>query len=114
RTPARLERLEAFTSRPLVGEPADSIDSAGALLRALGYRTELHKSKGSDVVDSVSAERGYLRETGNLVFHASLIGVLVAVGLVGSFGYTGQVVLAEGKAFSNGLESYDSFNPGRF
>ena len=62
----------------------------------------------------MSAERGYLRETGNLVFHTALIGVLVAVGVGGGFGYTGQRVVVEGYAFANTLASYDSFNPGRF
>jgi cytochrome c biogenesis protein len=62
----------------------------------------------------VSAERGYLRETGNLVFHTALIGVLVAVGIGGGFGYTGQKVVVEGYSLTNSLASYDSFNPGRF
>ena len=48
--------------------------------------------------DSVSAERGYLRETGNLVFHTALVGMLVAVGIGGGFGYTGQRVIVEGAA----------------
>jgi cytochrome c biogenesis protein len=39
---------------------------------------------------SVSAERGYLRETGNLIFHVALVGVLVSVAIGGSFAYTGQ------------------------
>ena len=63
---------------------------------------------------SVSAERGYLRETGNLVFHTALVGVLVAVGIGGGFGFTGQRVIVEGQTFVNTLAAYDSFNPGRF
>ena len=63
---------------------------------------------------SVSAERGYLRETGNLVFHAALIGVLVAVGIGGGFTYTGQGVIIEGGTFVNTMLDYTSFNPGRF
>ena len=43
----------------------------------------------------MSAERGYLRETGNLVFHASLVGVLVTVLVTGGFAYTGQRVIVE-------------------
>ncbi|HWR84744.1 MAG TPA: cytochrome c biogenesis protein ResB [Rhodoglobus sp.] len=104
RTPARLARLEGFTTR--AGSDA-TIDSAEAVLRRMGYRTERYGA-------SVSAERGYARETGNLVFHTALIGVLVTVGLGGGFGYTGQKVLVEGQAFVNLLTSYDSFNPGRF
>ena len=61
-----------------------------------------------------SAERGYLRETGNLVFHIALIGILLTVGIGGGFGYTGQKVLVTGQAFANVRLTYDSFNPGRF
>ena len=62
----------------------------------------------------MSAERGYLRETGNLVFHVALVGVLIAVGFGGGFGFTGQRVVVEGQAFTNSLISYDTFSPGRF
>ena len=62
----------------------------------------------------MSAERGYLRETGNLVFHTALLGVLVAVGIGGGFGFSGQRVVVEGQSFVNTLAAYDSFNPGRF
>lgn len=107
KTPGRLERLEGFTTRRTIEDATSAIDSAQALLKRLGYRTEVYG-------DSVSAERGYLRETGNLVFHIALIGVLVTVGIGGGFGYTGQRVVVEGYAFNNSLASYDSFNPGRF
>ncbi|MFM1993289.1 MAG: hypothetical protein RL600_1117, partial [Actinomycetota bacterium] len=63
---------------------------------------------------SVSAERGYLRETGNLVFHFSLIGVLIAVGVGGGTSFSAQRVLVEGETFVNNLASYDSLSPGTF
>lgn len=84
-----------------------AVTRAMTLLKRSGYRVERFG-------DSVSAERGYLRETGNLVFHAALVGVLLAVGIGGGFGYTGQRLLVEGQTFSNVLGSYDSFNPGRW
>ena len=62
--------------------------------------------------DSISAERGYLRETGNLVFHTALVGVLAAVGIGGAFGFTGQRLLVEGEPFTNVLADYDSFTGG--
>ncbi len=112
KTPARLERLAAFTSRPFVAntgtaDAATAVDTAARLLKKQGYRIEVFD-------DSVSAERGYLRETGNLVFHTALIGVLISVGVGGGFGYTGQRVVVEGQKFVNVLGDYDSFNPGRF
>lgn len=112
RTPSRLERLPAFASATMRGvTPEEAIASAERLLRRDGYRTQRYDS--ADRM-SVSAERGYWRETGNLVFHISLVGVLISVGIGGGFGYAGQRVLAEGQAFTNGLLAYDTFNPGRF
>lgn len=117
RTPARLERLSVFESAETDAaehpelDAVAAIEAARAQLKASGYRVALFEGKG-DV--SVSAERGYLRETGNLVFHTALIGVLIAVGLGGGFGYTGQKVIVEGQSFVNVKGAYDSFTPGRF
>jgi cytochrome c biogenesis protein len=114
KTPARLERLEGFTSQPTDADAATAITTATTLLKRQGYRTQPYASIAGGEPDSVSAERGYLRETGNLVFHIALIGVLITVAIGGGFGYTGQRVVVEGFAFTNSLASYDSFNPGRF
>lgn len=114
RTPARLSRLDDFTSDRIDGDADDAahaIDLAEAQLRSSGYRVERYDERGSF---SVSAERGYLRETGNLVFHASLVGVLVSVGVGGGFAYTGQQVIIEGQAVANSLVDYSSMNRGRF
>ncbi|GGO69942.1 cytochrome c biogenesis protein ResB [Nonomuraea cavernae] len=60
----------------------------------------------------VSAEKGYLRETGNLVFHISLLGLLVAVGFGSLYGYRGNVLVVEGDGFANTVAAYDRFIPG--
>ncbi len=116
RTPARLKRLADFRAveRDAVDGEADAattIDIAQKQLKALGYRVERYDDKRSF---SVSAERGYWRETGNLVFHIALVGVLITVGVGGGFAYTGQRVLVEGETFANTLLDYDSMNRGRF
>ena len=56
----------------------------------------------------MSAEKGYLRETGNLVFHLSLLLLLVAVALGHLLGYKANVLLVEGEAFSNTVSAYDT------
>jgi cytochrome c biogenesis protein len=61
----------------------------------------------------VAAEKGYLRETGNLLFHLSLLVLLVAVGLGAMYGARGQVLVVEGDGFSDTLPQYDTFTPGR-
>ncbi|WP_022889383.1 cytochrome c biogenesis protein ResB [Agromyces italicus] len=113
RTPARLGRLAGYTERtaPEGIDAETAIATATTQLRQAGYRVERYEQRG---VLSVSAERGYLRETGNLVFHTALLGVLVAVGFGGGFGFSGQRVIVEGQTFVNTLAAYDSFNPGRF
>ena len=83
------------------------IERATKLLKRERYRVNVDG-------DSVSAERGYLRETGNLIFHVSLIGVLVSVGFGGAFSYSGQRLVVEGDTFVNNLAGYDSFSPGAF
>ena len=62
----------------------------------------------------VAAEKGYLRETGNLVFHFSLILLLVAIAYGGLFGWRGNVIIREGEGFSNTLTQYDAWGGGRF
>lgn len=112
RTPARLNRLPGFTEREFTGvDPEQALASATRVLKAAHYRVERYDR---DDALTVSAERGYMRETGNLVFHFSLVGVLIAVGFGGGLGYNGQRVITEGQGFSNTLLAYDSFNPGRF
>ena len=124
RTPARLSRLDVHRSElielaPETGDAAavaaaaatEAIEVAAQQLKKAGYRVARYDT-GSTL--SVSAERGYLRETGNLVFHAALVGVLLAVGIGGGFTYTGQTVIIEGRSFVNSMLDYTSFNPGRF
>lgn len=63
--------------------------------------------------DWVAAEKGYLRETGNLVFHFSLIVLLLAIAFGGLFGWRGNVIIREGEGFSNTLTQYDAWGGGR-
>jgi cytochrome c biogenesis protein len=112
RTPARLNRMNGFRAVTLsTGVVADIVHSARGILKSSGYRVVTFEKRGEA---SVSAERGYLRETGNLVFHIALLGVLLAVGVGGGFGFVGQRVVTTGQTFVNTLVNYDSFNPGRF
>ncbi|MEV0228434.1 cytochrome c biogenesis protein ResB [Nonomuraea sp. NPDC050786] len=60
----------------------------------------------------VSAEKGYLRETGNLLFHVALLGILLAVGFGSLYGYRGNVLVVEGDGFANTVAAYDRFIPG--
>ncbi|MGN6325651.1 cytochrome c biogenesis protein ResB [Pseudolysinimonas sp.] len=108
RTPMRLQRLVGYREASSAADVETAVTAGRTVLRRLGYRVERYG-------DSVSAERGYLRETGNLIFHVALVGILLTVGVLGSFGYTGQKILVQdGGVFTNVGADYDSFNPGRF
>jgi cytochrome c biogenesis protein len=61
----------------------------------------------------LSAEKGYLRETGNLLFHLSLVLLLVGIAIGAFRGFKGTVLVVEGTGFSNTVASFDDINPGR-
>jgi len=105
RAPSRLERLPAHRQVE-VDQPADdALEQLRKALRRRRFRVE--------VVDgALSAERGYLRETGNLVFHLSLVVLLVAVALGHLLGWRGDVVVPTGTTFSDTTSAYDTIDPG--
>ena len=104
--PANLSRLPASTSY----ETSASVEDVLAQARAvLGRR---HRLRKGDTGDWVAAERGQMREAGNLVFHLSVLVVLAGFAMGGLFGFEGGVVIVEGSSFSNNLTQYDDFNPG--
>ncbi|MFM1845508.1 MAG: hypothetical protein RI917_826 [Actinomycetota bacterium] len=101
KTPELLTRMPVH----FAGDKKVTLETAAAVLKERGFRVAIQEN-------SVSAEKGYLKETGNLVFHYSLLAVLIAVGIGGGFSYSGQRVLVEGETFVNNLASYDAFSPG--
>lgn len=114
KTPKRLSRLPEYGTLVVPAASAipasDAINDAARVLRKRGYRVDVRDVDGEK--PSLGAERGFFREVGNLVFHTSLIGVLVSVALGGLYGYSGQRILVEGDTFVNTLVGYDQFTPG--
>lgn len=104
--PRNLSRLPAHRSYVTAADPSTVIDAAGRALRGARFRTV---GDGG----SVAAEKGYARETGNLVFHLALLGLLVGVAMGSLFGSRGDVLVVEGRGFANTLTRYDSFTAGR-
>lgn len=106
-TPRNLSRLPAYAVGELdEQETVDEVLARAELsLRRRRYRVVNHG-------DSVSAERGYLREFGNLVFHLSLVVLLIGVALSSLFGYRGSSIVVVGQGFSNNLTQYDDIRAG--
>lgn len=106
RTPKRLERLPAHAVAEVDGEAQDVLEGARKALRAKRYRVHSHGP------GTLSAEKGYAKEAGNLLFHLALIGVIVGVASGYLFGWRGDVILPVGQTFANTLIRYDTFSPG--
>ncbi|KAE8764366.1 cytochrome c biogenesis protein ResB [Georgenia thermotolerans] len=106
RVPRNLERFPAHEERTVAAGPDDVRTRVLAALKGR-YRTAV-------TPEGITAERGYLRETGNIVFHLSLVGLLVSLAAGQLFSYRGQAVVIEGQSFANSVLSYDSFDPGTF
>nr|WP_324650033.1 cytochrome c biogenesis protein ResB [Georgenia sp. H159] len=104
RVPRRLSRFPVRDTHTTTASP-EQVDRA--VRSALGRRFRVARTP-----DGLSAERGYLRETGNIVFHLSLVGVLVALAAGQLLSYRGQAVVVEGRSFANAVVDYDTFTPG--
>jgi cytochrome c biogenesis protein len=94
----------------VAGEPAEV--AATVMDRLRGWR-RVTRTDGDTL--EVSAEKGYLREFGNLVFHFSLLGLLVAIAVGKLFGYEGNVIVIAdgGPGFcSASPAAFDSFRAG--
>jgi cytochrome c biogenesis protein len=62
----------------------------------------------------LAGEKGYLREVASMVFHVSLLVLLVGLAYGKAYGYRGQMAIVEGETRANARIGYDSFSPGRF
>ena len=109
KAPRNLSRLPESTSYVTDEDPDEVLARAASVIRRRRFRVEW--APGSD---AVAAERGHLREAGNLLFHLAVIVVLVGVAVGSLFGYKGGVIMFNGKdyGFSNNLTQYDDFAPG--
>src|SRR4051812_21528943 len=78
--PRRLDRLP-HAARWSTTLPSDAAyEAASDVLRRKRFRVDRHPG-------GIAAEKGYLRETGNLVFHLALLLLLGGVALGGLLGY---------------------------
>ncbi|MFT4289194.1 cytochrome c biogenesis protein ResB [Nocardioides sp.] len=112
-TPRHLARFTDHASYVVAEEPEVVLDRARSVLKRQRYRLRAGE-QDSVSGPSVSAERGYLREAGNLLFHLSIILVLVGFAWGSLFGYKGGVIVPVGPdyGFTNVSQQYDDLDPG--
>ncbi|MFE7774416.1 cytochrome c biogenesis protein ResB [Streptomyces sp. NPDC057445] len=103
--PKRLTRLPVHTTWRTEADPEAVREAALAMLKKRGFRSHI-------AGDAVAAEKGYLREVGNLLFHVALIVMLVAFAVGQLFKSEGGKLIVEGGGFSNTLTQYDDFKSG--
>jgi cytochrome c biogenesis protein len=105
--PAAPQRLDRLPQHAVVAGRGGDVREIAAVLRRRRWRVAVRDS-------TVSAEKGYLKETGNLLFHTALVGVLVGVALGSWYGWHANRLLVAGPdtAFCNGLQQYDEYGLG--
>lgn len=120
--PRNLARLPKHAPRDgeirFVGTP-DAL-AAAMRERLRGWRTVIRTgpeagSGAGRATAEVAAEKGYLREVGNLAFHFAIVGLLAAVAAGKLFGYEGNVIVIAdgGPGFcSASPAAFDSFRAG--
>ncbi|TQS39758.1 cytochrome c biogenesis protein ResB [Cryptosporangium phraense] len=108
--PRNLDRLPVSASGQTGGEPAAVATAVRRTLTRNRWRTVVRTEPTGAV--TVSAEKGYLRETGNLAFHVALVALLVGVASGSLWGWKASVLVVEGNAFCDTVQAYDSFTPG--
>jgi cytochrome c biogenesis protein len=107
--PRRLLRLpdSGELTTPLSGPAA--LDVVEEELRVQRFRVVRRETAAGP---ELSAEKGFWKESGNLLFHLSLVALLL--GLAGGklWGYEGSILVTEGQGFCNAFQQYDTHSSG--
>ncbi len=106
RAPRHLTRLPQSVRYQTAMTADEAAATAATFLKRRRFR--LNRGEGW-----LSAEKGYRREVGNLLFHVALMGVLISIGLGGVFGYKADRLLVEGGSFADTITDVDAYHPGR-
>ncbi|MEU1207720.1 cytochrome c biogenesis protein ResB [Nocardia sp. NPDC005825] len=112
KAPRNLSRLPHHWSGTDAETPEQVLDRARGQMR--GWRTVVQPGDRDGEL-TLSAEKGYIRELGNLVFHLALVGLLAAIAIGKLFGYEGNVVVLanDGPGFCTTSPAvFDSFRAG--
>ncbi|MDX2935416.1 cytochrome c biogenesis protein ResB [Streptomyces ipomoeae] len=103
--PRRLTRLPAYATWRTEATPEQVREVALKALKRRRFRAYV-------AGDAVAAEKGYLREAGNLAFHLALIVMLIAFAWGQLYRSEGNKLILEGDGFANTLTQYDDFKSG--
>ena len=109
--PARLQRMPVKAADLAYADPPSvAADKIRAVLRGRRYRTVVRAHDDGSV--TVSAEKGYLKEAGNLLFHFSLMALLVGVAFGSWYGWHADRLLVAGTSFCSTPAEFSDYSPG--
>ena len=109
--PRNLNRLPESGRFETATPPAEYASAARA---ELGRRWRVEQRVEDSGAITLSAEKGYSRETGNLIFHVALLASLVLIAVGRLYAYEGSVIVRQGTGFCNNVGQWDSQRLGRF
>jgi len=102
-TPKNLSRMEFHTEWKGKG---NELEVARAWFKKNRFRVR-------EFEGSISAEKGFTRETGNLFFHLALVLILIGVSFGSLFGMRGDAIVNVGERFINTPTTFDSLTFGK-
>ncbi|MEW1906983.1 cytochrome c biogenesis protein ResB [Kitasatospora sp. NPDC085895] len=105
--PRNLTRMPVYAAWRTDADPEAVNAAAHRLLRRRRFRAT---SAGG----AVAAEKGYLREVGNLLFHFSLFALLAGFAWASLGSGQGGKLMIEGQGFANTTTQYDDFTGSAF
>ncbi len=111
--PARLDRLpRSVTGFDAAEPPGEVADGLATGLRRQRWRTAMRAHSDGSV--TVAAEKGYVKESGNLLFHLALLALLTGVAVGSWYGWHGNrlVVAGDEYGFCDTLQQYDEVSLG--
>ncbi len=108
RAPRKLDRMPAYATWATEARPREVLAAAGKRLGRRRYRV----APGGEADGSLAAEKGYLREAGNLLFHVALFGLLIAFAWGTLWKSDGTKLVVTGGGFTNNQTQYDDLSHG--
>ncbi|HEY2795590.1 MAG TPA: cytochrome c biogenesis protein ResB [Micromonosporaceae bacterium] len=109
--PSRLTRMPVNATDLAFDLPvAEAAASVRSLLRSRRYRTVVRSHDDGTI--TVSGEKGYLKEAGNLLFHFSLMALLIGVAYGSWYGWHGDRLLVSGTSFCSTPAEFNDYSPG--
>ena len=103
-----LARYRTRASFQTPAAPDQAMAAARRVLRRSRYRLAGHEAA------SWPGRRGSCARRASMLFHVSLLVLLIGLAYGKGYGYRGQAAIVEGETWANARVGYDSFSPGRF